>query len=295
MINALCIDFEPWYTPELLRKYIPEAKCWDKEDQAVEAVLPILDLLDKYNTKATFAVLGIVAEAHPEIVKSIFEKGHEIASHAYSHRMLNELGREKFEDEIKMSTKLLESITGQKPIGFRAPSFSINNSTKWAFEVLTKYGFKYDASICPVNARLYGVPKAPLHPYRPSLNDVSQEDISGSIIEFPMTAIKLGVNIPISGGFYFRTLPLWFLKLAIRKVNQTRPALIYIHPWETYPKTPRLKNLPLASRFITYYGIGSALKKFEALLKEFQFQPLREALASDYQLKYHNANMMAIK
>ena len=294
MINALCIDFEPWYSPELLRKYLTETER-DKEDQVVEAVSPILDLLDKYNTKATFAVLGIVAEAHPEIVKSIFKKGHEIASHAYSHRMLNELGREKFEDEIRMSVNLLEAITGEKPTGFRAPTFSINNSTKWAFEVLTKYGFKYDASIFPINTRLYGVPKAPLYPYRPSLNDVSQEDVNGSIIEFPMAAIKLGMNIPISGGFYFRALPLWFLKLAIKRVNQTRPALIYIHPWETYPETPRLKNLPLASRFITYYGIGSALKKFEALLKEFQFQPLRDALANYYRLECHSANVMAVK
>ncbi len=146
-------------------------------------------------------------------------------------------------------------------------------------EVLARNGFRYDSSIFPFKTRLYGVSKAPLHPYKPSFVDISREDTNGSILEFPMTVIKLGMNVPISGGFYFRALPLWFLKLAIRRINRTRPVVIYIHPWETYPKTPRLRNLPLASRFVTYYGMGSALKKFGALLGEFQFQPMCETLA----------------
>lgn len=274
VINALSIDLEPWYASELLTKYLPK----EKSDQIEEAVRPILDLLDKYNIKATFFVLGIVAEKYPEVVREIYDKGHEIANHAYSHKTLYELGEREFEGEIKKSVKLLESITGKKPIGFRAPSFSINNSTKWAFRILKDYGFKYDSSIFPIKTMLYGVPNAPLHPYRPSMANVAQEDPDGRIIEFPMTVLKLGINIPISGGFYLRVLPWWFLIQGIKKVNRSRAAVIYIHPWETYPGTPRLKNIPFSSKFITYHGINSALGKLEKVLKQFEFKPIRELL-----------------
>jgi len=274
MINALCIDLEHWWCNEFLTKYLPK----EKEDQTVESVMPILELLDKYKTKASFFVLGTVAEQHPEVVRTIFDKGHEIASHAYSHKMLHSLGKERFEEEISRSVDLLYSITGEKPIGFRAPSFSLDNSTIWALEILIKYGFKYDASIFPIKTMLYGVPRAPLYPYRPSVADITKEDPDGEIIEFPMSVLKLGLNIPVAGGFYLRVLPLWFLRFAIRRVNKARPAMIYVHPWETYPKTPRLDNMPRFSKFVTYYGINSSLKKFQRLLQEFKFAPVRDIL-----------------
>jgi len=281
MINALCIDLEPWYSAELVKRHLSKTKDTE-EDQIIESVTPILNLLDRYNTRATFAVLGIVAEQHPELVRAIYGKGHEIASHAYSHATLHELGKEKFEEEIGRSVKLLESITGEKPIGFRAPSFSIDNSTKWAFEILRKHGFKYDASIFPIRTRLYGMPKAPLHIYRPSMDDITQENPGGEIIEFPMTVLRLGWNIPVAGGFYLRALPLRFLKWTIKKVNQTRPAIIYVHPWETYPKTPRLRKVSLFSKLVTYYGVGSALGKLEGLLQEFRFQPVCQVIALNF-------------
>lgn len=275
MANALCVDLEEWWCSEFLTKYLPE----EKEEQVVEAVMPLLELLDKHNTKATFFVLGIVAEKHPELISAIHEKGHEIASHGYSHKTLYELGEEKFEEEIEKSVRLLKSITGEKPIGFRAPSFSLDNSTKWALKVLIENGFKYDASIFPIKTNLYGVPKAPLYPYRPLLEDVTKEDTNSSIIEFPMTVLKLGINIPVAGGFYLRVLPFWFVKWALRRVNKERPAIIYVHPWETYSKTPRLRNAPLFSKFVTYYGIHSTLEKFELLLQEFEFSPVKEVLS----------------
>lgn len=275
MINVLTVDLEPWHASELVVRYVPD----QKEDQIEEAVRPILDLLDIYNTRATFFVLGIIAEKYPSIIREIHMKGHEIASHGYSHRTLYELGQSKFEEEIRRSVQLLQSITGERPLCFRAPSFSLNNSTKWALRVLEEHGFKYDASVFPFKTRLYGVPKAPLHPYRPSMDDITKEDPNGEIIEFPMTVFKLGANIPVAGGFYLRLLPLWFLKFAIRRVNETRPAIIYIHPWETYPMTPRLKNISFLSKFVTYYGIGSALRKLEGLLQEFRFQTIRQVIA----------------
>lgn len=280
MINALVVDLEHWHSSEFLSDYLPE----DPVDQILESVQPILDLLDMHNVKATFAVLGSVAEKHPKLVKEIHDCGHEIASHAWSHRTLHALGKEEFDDEIRKSVDLLTSITGERPIGFRAPSFSIDNSTKWAFEILEKYGFEYDASIFPVKTMLYGVPDAPLHIYRPSKADITKEDPNGKIIEFPMTVLKMGKNIPIAGGFYLRILPLWILKYGIRETNKKRPAIIYIHPWETYRRTPRLK-IPLFSRFVSYYGSGSALNKLDALLKEFSFVPIKRLLDLSWSIK----------
>lgn len=275
MINALSIDLEFWYTAELVRKYAPE----EKEDQVVESVEPLLSLLDKYNTKATFFVLGSLAEKYPELVKRIHESGHEIGSHGYSHKTLYDLTITAFEEEIRKSVEILKSITGKKPAGFRAPTFSINNSTKWAFEVLEKYGFEYDSSIFPIKTMLYGEPTAPLYLYKPCKNDVTKNDPSGRITEFPMTVGQFRKNIPLCGGFYFRLIPYKLLSMWIRKINEKRPAIFYFHPWETYSETPRL-DLPHTSKFITYYNINSTLNKLERLLNDFEFTSVKTVLES---------------
>lgn len=273
--NALRIDLEYWYSDTFVQSYPAD----HADEQIPESVIPILELLDRHNTKATFAVLGVVAERYPELVKAIFDNGHEIASHCYSHKLLHQLGKEEFEQEIIRSVHLLLSITGERPIGFTAPSYSLSNSTRWALEILHKHGFKYDASIFPIKTFLYGEPKAPLYPYRISRDDVTKEDANGDIIEFPLTVLKLGINIPVAGGFYLRVLPSWFLEFALKKVNQTRPGIVYIHPWETYLKTPRVNRMPYLYRFINYYGIGKALEKLERLLTRFKFKPIREVLS----------------
>lgn len=272
MINALSIDLEDWHNT-FLGNYTTK-----REDQINESTTLILNLLDTYDTKATFFVLGVVADKYPELIETIYERGHEIASHAYSHTAIYDLDKVKFEDEIKRSVTVLKSATKENPIGFRAPTFSIDNSTKWAFEILKKHGFKYDSSIFSIKTRFYGVPDAPLHPYRPSMEDITKEEPNGGIIEFPLTILKFGVNIPIAGGFYLRFLPFWFLKLAIKKVNKTRPAIIYIHPWEIYNKTPRIKEAPFSYKFMIYHGIDSVQRKLEGLLKSCKFKPVREVL-----------------
>jgi len=271
--NALTIDLEYWYSPELVKGFV----VGNKDDLIIEMTKPILDVLDEFDVSATFFVLGEVARKHPELVEEVYERGHEIGSHAYSHKTLYELGKDKFENEINLSVQLLQHITKEKPIGFRAPSFSVNNSTGWAFDILEKHGFKYDSSIFPIRTQLYGVPNAPLHIYKPSADDVAKEDPNGKMIEFPMTVFEFGKRIPISGGFYLRAMPFWLLKSLLKKVNKTRAGMIYVHPWEVYSRTPILK-LPLSSRFITYYGIGSALNKLKGLLKNFDFAPVREVL-----------------
>ena len=275
MINALSIDLEYWYSAELVRKKTSEKDIYPKDLEC--SVLPLLELLDKYHTKATFFILGAVAEEQPDIIRKIHDRGHEIASHGYSHIPLNELGKQKFEEEIKKSVTLLKAITKKKILGFRAPSFSIDPSTKWAFQVLEEYGFRYDSSIFPMKTKLYGVKHAPISIYKPSKEDITRHDESSTLIEFPLTVYKSVLTLPISGGFYFRLFPYFLLKYWYHQINKKRPFVLYFHPWELSIDTPRIE-LPIVDKFITYHGIKSALSKFEILLQDFKFKPIKDIL-----------------
>ena len=281
MQNAFTIDLEDWYHPEFVTQFVPAHQ---RKDQIEEAVKPLLQLLDKYNVSATIFVLGHVAERHPELIEKIYNEGHEIASHGYSHKRLHELSKEKFEDDLRKSTTILESIIKDEIIGFRAPSYSIDQDTAWALDILENLRYKYDSSVFPLRFRkksLYGVRNAPLYPYSPSKEDITKEseDENRKIIEFPLSVVKLaGLKIPVAGGAYLRLFPAWLLRLAIKKINkEKRPAIIYVHPWETYEKTPRIK-LPFPYSQITYYGIGSSLKKIESLLRNSKFGTIRDVL-----------------
>ena len=273
MINAVSIDLEFWYSGEPFSNYLK-----DKVDTQIEDSTDfLLALLNKYNVRATFFVLGELAEGYPSLIKMIHKQGHEISSHGYSHKKLYMLNKDSFEKELKKSIEILESITGEKPIGFRAPNFSLDNSTKWVFRTLEKYGFKYDSSIFPIKTQFYGVPNAPLEPYKLSMDDITKIDDNSKIIEFPLSVVKIIKNVPIAGGFYFRILPFSFIRLAIKKVNKDRPIIVYIHPWEIYPKTPKV-NIPFPINFLSYYKMESVLKKFENILKNFKFAPIKEVL-----------------
>lgn len=294
MLNALSIDLEDWYHPELVRKFVLE-----KEDLIVESTMPLLKMLDSSDVKATFFVLGAIAEKHPELIREIHGRGHEIASHGYSHMPLHLLDEKNFENEMRRATKLLEAITGEKPIGFRAPSFSLEQSTKWALSVLEKLGYKYDSSILPSNvsklAGLYGVSSAPANIYSPSKHDITKISqraniqLSGlgnftvssseGIIEFPVSVVELcKLRIPVAGGFYFRFFPLKFTEFAIKKKNKENvPVMAFLHPWETHTKTPRLKMSRLSS-FVTYFNIEQTLPKLEELLKTFKFGRIKDVL-----------------
>ncbi|MCE5339083.1 MAG: polysaccharide deacetylase family protein [Methanomicrobiaceae archaeon] len=270
MINALSIDLEYWWCSEFLTKYLPD----EREDILRESLNPLLGLLEEKDIRATFFVLGAVAEDYPDIVEDIFERGHEIGCHAYSHRTLYELDAPEFEREIKRCLSLLSKYN---PRGFRAPSFSLDNSTRWALDVLQKYGFQYDSSIFPVRTNLYGVPEAPLGVYRPSKGDVTMHDPEGTIIEFPLTALRIGFNVPVAGGFYLRLLPRWFLSWAIGRVNKKRPANIYVHPHDVFPDVPRI-NLPVFPKFVTYHGAANSLIKLRHLIDRFSFKPICDIL-----------------
>jgi len=266
-INALSIDLEEWYHSELVEGRRSSFS------QAEEATNPILELLDRYQTKASFFIVGEVAEQNPGLIQSIFEKGHEIGCHGYSHKLLWKLDESLFREELERFHSVMEKILVKIKIkGFRAPCFSLDNRSKWALRVLSDYGYQYDASIFPVKINpLYGISGAPAQPYRISFEDVRKEDPQSPLMEFPLCPLTIGrLKIPISGGFYFRILPLPFLYWGLKRINRDKPFLLYFHPWESYEKTPRFK-LPLFNRVISYYGVSSALKKLEFLLEHFKF------------------------
>jgi len=266
-INALSIDLEEWYHSELVegRRSL--------SSQVGEATRPILDLLDRYQTKASFFVVGELAEQNPSLIQSIFERGHEIGCHTFSHKLVWDLDESLFREELEHFGSVIQNILGKITMkGFRAPCFSIDNRNTWALKVLSDFGYQYDASIFPLKINpLYGVRGAPTRPYRISFEDVRREDPQSPLMEFPLCPLTIGgVRIPISGGFYLRALPTSFLYWGLRKINRTQSFLVYFHPWEGYEKTPRFK-LPLYNRVISYYGISSVLKKLEFLLKHFKF------------------------
>jgi polysaccharide deacetylase family protein (PEP-CTERM system associated) len=248
--------------------------------QADEATRPVLDLLDRYQIKASFFVVGEVAEQNPHLIQSIFQRGHEIGCHTFSHKLVWNLDESLFQEELERFRCVIEKILGSVKVkGFRAPCFSIDNRNKWALKVLSNFGYQYDASIFPLKINpLYGVRGAPTQPYRISFEDVRKEDPESPLMEFPLCPLMIGrLKIPISGGFYLRALPLSFLYWGLKKINQSKPFILYFHPWESYEKTPQYK-LPLFNRVISYYGIRSALKKLEFLLKNFRFARVDQVL-----------------
>jgi polysaccharide deacetylase family protein (PEP-CTERM system associated) len=270
MNNAMSVDLEFWWNNEFYKGYVPK----EKEDYLLESLDLLLNLFEKYHIRATFFVLGRVAEKYPDSIEKLYHYHHEIACHGYSHTRLHLLGEEKFEREIIRSLDLLSSYN---PVGFRAPYFSLDNSTKWIFPILKKYHFQYDSSIFPITNMLYGVPDAPIGIYRPSFDNISIDDPEGSIIEFPLSVLNLGMHIPISGGFYLRVLPEFFLRRGLNRINRTRPAVIYIHPHEINKNIPKLNVNPF-SRFVSYYGRERTSDKLEALFREFDFKPIRDVL-----------------
>jgi len=266
-LNILGIDFEDWFHPELIQKYISKE---NNEPRVVEGINKIIELLRKNETKATFFVVGELLEFKPELLDIILENEHEIAFHTMKHARIDLPNRrEQFQDEIKQFDKL----TGGRSKGFRAPSFSLNSNSSWLIDVLEENNYEYDSSIVPVKTSMYGMPNAERKPYKISRNFLEGDSIGGKIIEFPLLVTKfLGKKIPAGGGFYLRTLPLRVIENAIKSYEKEKiPGVFYIHSWELTPEfMPRI-NLSKKDNFITYHNINKAYNKMEDLLKKYEF------------------------
>jgi polysaccharide deacetylase family protein (PEP-CTERM system associated) len=266
-LNILGIDFEDWFHPELIQKYISKE---NNEPRVVEGINKIIELLRKNETKATFFVVGELLEFKPELLDIILENEHEIAFHTMKHARIDLPNRkEQFQDEIKQFDKL----TGGRSKGFRAPSFSLNSNSSWLIDVLEENNYEYDSSVVPVKTSMYGIPNAERKPYKISRNFLEGDSIEGKIIEFPLLVTKfLGKKIPAGGGFYLRTLPLRVIENAIKSYEKEKiPGVFYIHSWELTPEfMPRI-NLSKKDNFITYHNINKAYNKMEDLLKKYEF------------------------
>jgi polysaccharide deacetylase family protein (PEP-CTERM system associated) len=226
----------------------------------------LLGQLESQDLRATFFIVGEIALHQPELIRMIHRAGHEVASHSWDHRRLHNLTHSSFREDVRRSKDVLEQITGEAVLGYRAPTFSIVRQTAWALDVLADLGLLYDSSIYPVWHDRYGVPDAPRAPFLAEGRD-------GAILEIPPATLRLpGVNIPVGGGGYFRLLPLPLMMYAIRQVRrQCQPpvTMLYFHPWEFDPEQPRLP-LRRMSRFRTYVGINHSRDRLTALLRRYR-------------------------
>jgi len=273
-LNLLGIDFEDWFHPELIQKVLTNEK---RNPTVIQGIDKILDWLNNHETYATFFVVGELLEFQPELFDKIIENGHEIGFHTMHHTRLDTIGfKEKFEDEIKTFDKM----TSGKSKGFRAPTFSLNYSSRWLIDVLEQNNYQYDSSIVPAKTSLYGLPNAEKKPYKISSNSLEHEEINSKIIEFPILVTKfLGRKIPAGGGFYVRTLPEKIILNAIKNYEKNNiPAVFYIHSWELTPEyMPRIK-LSTKDNFITYHNIEKTLSKMDKILNEFSFTSFEKFL-----------------
>jgi polysaccharide deacetylase family protein (PEP-CTERM system associated) len=267
---VLSIDVEDWFQVENYAHTIPREQWPRCELRVANNVRRLLDLLTAADVRATFFVLGWVAERLPELVRDIARAGHEVASHGWSHTPIWRLSEAAFADEVSRSRALLEELSGQPVIGYRAPTFSITTSTVWALEVLRRAGYAYDSSIFPVRHDRYGIADAPTTVHRRA----------GGIWELPLAVLELGgARLPVAGGGYFRLYPLSLTRWAIRRLERAgRPAVVYMHPWEFDPGQPRVRGLGPLRAFRHRVGIGRNARKLVSLLREFRFAPARTVL-----------------
>ena len=271
--NALTVDVEDYFQVTNFASFI-DSNSWDGYPSRVEKnTSDLLSTFDRYGVRVTFFILGWVAERHPELVKRIHREGHEVACHGYGHQLVYELGEERFQQDIHRAKKILEDICGSPVLGYRAPSYSIVNSSKWALDVLIQEGFSYDSSIFPTHHPRYGIPDAPRHHH-----EIKRK--KGVIEEFPPSTVPIGKwNLPIAGGGYFRLFPYFFTKWGANRLNGRREDFIfYLHPWEIDPGQPRFREASSLSRFRHYVNLKTTQSKLERLLQDFQFAPLKDYL-----------------
>lgn len=268
--NIMTVDLEDYFCD------LPFERWEEFEGRVIENTEIILELFEKHNVKATFFTLGYIGEKYPELIKKIYDSGHEIGSHSYAHIDLRKISKEDFEKDFHKAKNILEQIINEKIEGFRAPFFSINKTNSWILEILSK-NLSYDSSIFPVKTNLYGVPDAPRTIYKPNFSDITMNNPNGKLVEIPLATIKIPIigNIPIAGGFYLRFFPYWFIKFGINRLNKKGiPAMFYIHPKDLDSKMPKIKEY----NWIYYHNLKSAKKKFEKILKNFEFGTAREII-----------------
>ncbi|GGA84466.1 polysaccharide deacetylase [Neiella marina] len=271
IVNAMTVDVEDYFHVSAFSRQVTLDDWGKRFPLRVEASThKTLALFDKHRVKATFFILGWVAEQCPDLVKAIAAQGHEIACHGYAHQRATEQDRQTFMQDVARCKHFLEDITGTKVAGYRAPSFSFDERNEWAFDVIKELGFSYSSSTYPVKHDLYGVP------HWPRFKHMRPEGITE--IPIPTTYIS-GRSIPIGGGGYFRLYPYALSRQLIRRFLRTeqQPYSFYFHPWELDPEQPRMSNAPLKSKFRHYLNLGKMESRLERLLTDFNWSTMQHA------------------
>ncbi|WP_164101191.1 XrtA system polysaccharide deacetylase [Candidatus Laterigemmans baculatus] len=272
-VNALTVDVEDYFQVSAFDGRVCRST-WDKLECRVEANTDrLLSIFDEADVRATFFVLGWVADRYPALLRRIAASGHEIGSHGYWHRLVYDLTPDEFAQDLLASREAIATACGVKAIAYRAPSFSIVEKSLWALSILAQHGFKIDSSIFPICGHdRYGVPTA-----NKQIHDL--ETPQGTLCEFPPSAWTRGrMSVPIGGG-YFRLFPLSVTLQAIRAVRREgRPAMFYIHPWEIDPWQPRIRSIGLKNKFRHYVGIARTERRLRRLLILQPFGPLTQVV-----------------
>lgn len=265
-VNAMSVDVEDYFHASVMAPVLSRS-AWEDMESRVEANTErLLELFEAAQVRATFFVLGWVAERHPALVRRIAALGHEVASHGYGHELVYDLSPARFRDDVRRTRALLEDVSASIVEGYRAPGFSVTTRSLWALDILVEEGYRYDASIFPILHDRYGIPGAPRHPHalpRPA----------GTLLEVPASTVRLGgVNLPVAGGGYFRLLPYAWTRWGMRRVNERekKPVVFYLHPWELDPGQPRLPVRGL-SAYRHYHNLARTEERLRRLLREFRF------------------------
>ena len=272
IVNAFSIDFEDWFQ---CLEVIPISK-WEKYEYRIEKnTNRMLNILDENDVKATFFILGHIAEQFPHLITEIYNRGHILGTHGYSHMPVYKQKPFDFSEELKRAIGTVADLTGQKIYGFRAPIFSIVEESLWALDILIEQGLVYDSSIYPVLNYRYGI--------------VSKERFihslktpgGNSIVEIPIaTARYINFNFPVGGGAYLRILPYSVTRSGLKKINKEgQPFVFYIHPWEIDPDHPKI-NLPFRISATHYFNLKSTEGKLKRLFQDFKFAPIEKVFSN---------------
>jgi polysaccharide deacetylase family protein (PEP-CTERM system associated) len=274
-VNAMSVDVEEHFQVSAFEGAVTPAQWSAHESRVARNVYQVLDLFRDAKVRATFFVLGWIAERYPAIVQRIAAAGHEVASHGYSHVRVTQQDEAQFRADVARTRRILQDCSGQEIRGYRAASYSINGSNLWALRVLGEEGYSYSSSIYPIRHDLYGMPEAPRFAFR--LN-------GHPILEVPVSTVEFaGQRLPCGGGGYFRLLPYGFARWAIGRVNAVdgQPTVFYFHPWEIDPGQPRVGRLSMRSRLRHYTGLAHMQGKLARLLRDFRWDRIDRVFPAD--------------
>lgn len=264
--NALTVDVEDYFQVSAFAATVSRAS-WDTWPTRIERNMDILlELFADHEVRATFFTLGWIAERYPDLVRRMVAGGHELASHGYDHRRVTELNADAFRQDLARAKGILEDRGGVRVIGYRAPSFSIDERTPWAMDCLLETGHRYSSSLYPIVHDHYGSPQAPRSPFKPRPGR--------DFLELPMATVRFaGRNWPAAGGGYFRLLPYRLSCWSLRRINRHdgQPFIFYMHPWEIDPRQPRPPRISMKTRFRHYLNLQRMQLRLQRLLQDFHW------------------------